>query len=98
MAETPAVKAGMRNACGGCPTTWTGQSRAHCAGCHRTFSTARLFDLHRSASGERGTCLDPEKVTSKDGERLLLFRGGMWCGPEMTEEQKARAFGTGDAA
>lgn len=87
--------------CGGCDATWTGTGRAHCAasGCHRTFAAAALFDLHRSARGEHGSCLDPESIRhGKTGERLMFYRNGMWRGPEMTEEQKAKAFGNGDAA
>lgn len=87
--------------CGGCAARWTGTGRAHCAakGCHRTFSTASLFDQHRSAEGERGSCLDPEELThGKTGARLMFLRDGLWCGPQMSEEVKARLFGSGDAA
>jgi hypothetical protein len=82
--------------CGGCDATWTGTGRAHCSasGCHRTFATAALFDRHRSAAGEHGTCLDPETLVNREsGERLMFHRDGMWRSPEMTEEQKAKAFG-----
>lgn len=80
----------MTISCNGCTERWTAVGAAHCSGCHRTFSTYRLFDLHRSTSGEHGVCLDPASV-KKNGENLLDFRNGMWRGPEMTEEQKARA-------
>jgi len=56
---------------------------AHCSGCHRTFSTANLFDRHRVD----GRCSDPESIISKPrdgsvGERVMFFRDGMWRGPE----------------
>lgn len=100
MAETSQGRAATRHSCGGCPATWTGQSRAHCAapGCHRTFSGASTFDQHRSQTGEHGACTDPATVVnSRTGERLLFERDGIWSGPEMTDEQKAKAFGR-DAA
>lgn len=89
------------NTCGGCDATWTAPRAAHCAamGCHRTFASVALFDSHRSARGAHGSCIDPESVHhGKTGERLMFFRNGMWRGPEMTTEQKAAAFGRGDAA
>jgi hypothetical protein len=51
-----------------CGAWWTGASRAHCGGCHRTFSTVGNFDKHRTADGEHGTCWPPE-------ERGLTARG-----------------------
>ena len=48
-----------------------------------------LFDAHRSADGDHGTCLDPATVVGRHGERRLFFRAGMWRGPELTEEQRA---------
>lgn len=69
--------------CSGCQARWSGAGRAHCSVCHRLFSTASKFDLHRTARGERGGCLDPATVTSRSGDRLLFFRDGMWRGPEM---------------
>ena len=41
---------------------------------------------------EPGLC--PSKVVSP---RLLFERDGIWSGPEMTDEQKAAAFGRGAA-
>lgn len=87
--------------CGGCDHVWTGLGAAHCAarGCHRTFSTTRLFDLHRSTrGGEHGTCADPEKIRNRDGEPTMFFRDGMWRGPEMTDEQKLARFGEPSSA
>lgn len=96
MAETRDARAATRYSCGRCPATWTGQSRAHCSGCHRTFSSVGTFDAHRSAAGGRGECLDPASVTNRAGEQVLFERDGIWSGPEMTDEAKAR-FGR-DAA
>lgn len=79
--------------CSGCDATWTGLGRAHCSKCHRSFSTVPLFDMHRDQRGEHGRCIDPEDVRDSYGYRRLFFRHGMWCGPEMTEEQRARLVG-----
>lgn len=84
----------MAFTCSGCDETWTALAAAHCggsAGCHRTFSGVGLFDLHRSAYGQHGHCLDPETVVHREtGEHLLVFRDGMFRGPAMSEEAKAR--------
>jgi hypothetical protein len=34
-------------ACTGCGQRWYGIDRAHCATCHRTFTTVDFFDRHR---------------------------------------------------
>ena len=39
-----------------CGAKWTGASRAHCAGCHETFSCDKNFDLHRKSSA----CAPPD--------------------------------------
>lgn len=96
--DKPERRAPAPNTCGGCDATWTASLAAHCGCCHRTFASVGLFDHHRSAQGEHGTCLDPESIRhGKTGERLMFYRNGMWRGPEMTEEAKAKAFG-GSAA
>lgn len=77
--------------CNRCRATWAALGAAHCGGCCRMFSTARHFDLHRSARGDHGTCLDPATIINARGERLLFHRNGMWRGPVISEEQKARA-------
>lgn len=69
--------------CGGCPARWTGQSRAHCGACHRTFAGVTYFDQHRRAF----TCVDPAGI---EGMREV---DGIWRGPEMTEEAKLARFG-----
>lgn len=85
--------------CSGCTHTWTAGGAAHCAACHRTYSTPRLFDLHRAArGGEHGSCLDPEQILNGSGERVMFFRNDMWRGPELTEEQKQARFGDRGAA
>lgn len=81
----------MNNTCNGCTAIWTAQNAAHCSVCHHTFSTVPLFDAHRP----RGRCLYPTFVLNTSGERRMFERNGMWRGPEMTEEQKARRFGGG---
>ena len=80
--------------CNGCDRVWTATGAAHCAACHAApFATAGLFDQHRSAAGEHGTCLDPEKILNRrTGERMMFLRNGMWRGPEMTDEQKLARF------
>lgn len=71
-----------------CGESWTALTAAHCAGCHRTFSGAGLFDKHRSARGEHGACLNPADLRHvRTGEPIAFFRDGMWRGPEMTAEQ-----------
>lgn len=82
--------------CGGCDATWTARGAAHCGSCHQLFASVTLFDLHRSQDGEHGTCLDPEALVGRDGERRLFSRAGMWRGPELSPEDRERLWG-GDA-
>ena len=97
---TPTPKTAPPITCSGCTNTWTAGGAAHCAapGCHRLFSTPRLFDLHRSVKGEHGACLDPEEIFNGSGERVMYLRDGMFRGPEMTAEQKLARFGNRSAA
>ncbi|GAA5154318.1 hypothetical protein GCM10023321_25920 [Pseudonocardia eucalypti] len=44
--------------CGGCSATWAGESRAHCARCHRTWDNVDLFDTHL----EEDRCLHPRTL------------------------------------
>lgn len=69
--------------CGVCPARWTGQSRAHCGACHRTFAGVTYFDQHRRAFA----CVDPATIAEM---RLV---DGLWRGPEMSEEAKLARFG-----
>ncbi|WP_456300258.1 FDXHR family putative zinc-binding protein [Saccharopolyspora oryzae] len=80
---------GEQLTCHQCPNTWTGTSRCHCSSCHHTFSGLALFDRHR----RNGRCHHPETLRGQAGERLAHLRGGLWAGPEMTNEQKAEAWG-----
>lgn len=72
----------MKHSCSRCSFTWTGLRIAHCAGCHRTFSTPANFDIHRS----RYRCHDPASITYssesvREGElRLKLGSRGVWIG------------------
>lgn len=94
MTEPRARRASEIASCSGCDATWTAAAAAHCAACHRTFSSVSLFDRHRSISGEHGTCHDPAAMTGRNGEPICEFRDGMWRFPEMPEEAKlARAGG-----
>lgn len=76
--------------CSGCDQVWTATNAAHCGACHRLFATAGLFDKHRSQYGERGACLDPAALI---GHSEMEFRVGMWRGPEMPEDRRARLRG-----
>jgi hypothetical protein len=76
-----------------CDQQWTALGAAHCGECHRTFSSTGLFDKHRYVFGEHGACLDPAEMMNK-GQRAAYFRDGMWRGPELSDEQRARLYGT----
>lgn len=53
----------------GCGAQWRGLGRAHCAGCHRTFSADSAFDAHR----RDGECVDPATaITTKGKPRFQL--------------------------
>ncbi len=79
--------------CGRCGASWSGVSRAHCGGCHRTFSAVSTFDRHRVAVGAHGCCADPATLLDSNGAPLLVLRAGLWSWPEMTAEAKLAAFG-----
>lgn len=83
----------MSASCGRCGHTWTALTACHCSGCCQpghgelsTFSGINLFDRHRSAVGERGMCLNPASIRSKDGQPVMWFRNGMWRGEERDPE------------
>jgi hypothetical protein len=76
--------------CNGCGAVWSGLSACHCSACHRTFAGIGLFDRHRDQHGERGKCVDPATLTKGTP---IVFRDGMWRGPEMDEATKAKRFG-----
>lgn len=41
--------------CARCPNRWDGLNTAHCGSCHETFTTVRVFDMHR----RDGACRSP---------------------------------------
>jgi len=60
---------------GACGKTWTGAGRAHCSGCHETFSTDGVASKHRIGTfGIDRRCAHPATVG-------LVLRGGIWRGP-----------------
>lgn len=73
------------HSCNGCQEMWTGSQAAHCAACHRTFCGLALFDAHRMLNGAHGGCRDP-------GERIAVFRDGMWRTPEMAAPGSDRGW------
>jgi hypothetical protein len=54
--------------CDGCTAEWAGEDRAHCAGCHTTFDSIVLFDVHRDG----GSCLRPQVLG------LVATKNGIW--------------------
>lgn len=85
-AQNRAERVPVTYGCGGCDNRWSGVSRAHCSGCHRTFAAFGLFDRHRRIRGEVGSCLDPETitVTTKAGDvnRVMFLIDGIWSSVE----------------
>lgn len=72
--------------CSGCPSRWSGLSRAHCSGCHLTFTGVTMFDRHRNSDG----CANPVDLG------MVLRAGGIWGAPAMTPEQAAEIWKKGD--
>ena len=72
LAAYPAVVANdvhlFRVRCSGCAAEWAGEDRAHCAGCHVTFDSIVLFDVHRDGGG----CLRPQVLG------LVATKNGIW--------------------
>lgn len=63
---------------GECGKSWSGARRAHCSGCHETFSTDGVADKHRIGTfGVDRRCTDPASVG--------LVRGvdDVWRGPSL---------------
>lgn len=74
--------------CGGCDSRWSGVSRAHCTGCHRTFGGVNLFDRHRRDVRGEGTCVDPATIVGKEsGEREMFETNGIWQSVETPAER-----------
>lgn len=78
--------------CRGCCASWNRTTKtAHCATCHRTFTSPSAFDMHLLTRG----CTDPAEVRTKAGERkfadpkpnkygTLVWRGAGEWKPEET--------------
>jgi hypothetical protein len=45
-----------------CGAWWTGDRRAHCAGCCHTFANDRVALLHRTGEGAERRCLQPQEI------------------------------------
>lgn len=77
--------------CSGCTAEWTGVSRAHCSGCHHTFTGITAFDRHRDAGGDdepHGFCHAPDVCGLVEREQ------GIWGAPAMTRKQIEDAWGS----
>lgn len=61
-----------------CGAKWSGSSRAHCGGCHTTFSGDSAFDRHRRGDDGR-QCLDPDAAGLVPRENRL--GGVIWGHP-----------------
>lgn len=62
---------------------------AHCAACHRTFTSTRAFDTHRVDNG----CVDPGTYLRRDGRRMFAARADATGAPvweHVASAQKAR--------
>jgi hypothetical protein len=81
--------------CSRCDATWTALGYAHCGarGCHQTFSTAGLFDQHRTRVGPHGGCTHPGDLRTSAGAPRMRLIGGVWHGPEIDAESIARRRG-----
>ena len=68
----------MRHSEGTCCTTcgrrWTSPREAHCAVCHRHFTSYAPFDIHllTSRDGETVEHREPATVTTRDGRAKLV--------------------------
>jgi hypothetical protein len=95
--------------CYDCGREWTEAGDAHCAACHRHFSSDSAFDKHqtidhRPCNGHpnsrcvaRSVCRDPAALRKRDGSQPLRLvetdRGMTWSEPEMPPEVVARMKG-----
>lgn len=62
-----------------CGQWWTGNSRAHCPACHKTFSTDSAADKHRIGKfGVDRRCVDPATVGLKPAAKPY---GVLWQHP-----------------
>lgn len=71
--------------CHTCDRTWAGLAEAHCATCHRHFTTASAFDLHRVGPTDDRSCADPATLLKGDGQpklsAVLRGSGDVWGYP-----------------
>ena len=92
MAAYPAVVGNdvhlLRIGCGGCAAEWAGEDRAHCAGCHVSFDSIILFDVHR----EGGGCVRPQVLG------LVATKNGIWGGPSLDTPPCGRLIPDGRGA
>jgi hypothetical protein len=69
---------------GACGRQWTGASRAHCSGCHETFTTYGASDKHRTGTfGVDRRCAHPLAVG------LVQRASGIWGYPAPDPTAKA---------
>ena len=68
-----------------CGATWTGRSRCHCGGCHRTFSSLSSFEHHRVALA----CAEPLSRGMVDRDGIWGLPGG-WDASQLRTRSKAR--------
>lgn len=81
--------------CRRCGLTWMATGLAHCAGCCRSFTSVGLFDRHRVAVLTSGTpCLNPAELMDKGEPAMIRRDDGVWRGPILSEEAKARLKGS----
>lgn len=71
--------------CGGCDRNWTGIAEAHCAACHRHFTTTTAFDKHRQGTDDNRYCADPATLLTSAGKprlsAVLRASGEVWGYP-----------------
>lgn len=80
--------------CRPCGREWTAKQEAHCAGCHRHFSSDSAFDAHISVDQAGSVHHDPATLRKRDGSPRLVpvqsEHGVTWSGPGMTPEAIAK--------
>lgn len=78
----------MSARCAGCGAEWVGLKLAHCATCHRTFTSVDAFDRHRIGSQAARRC---DVSGMRRNRRGHYVRGGR-------ERRAASTWATGDRA
>lgn len=77
-----------------CGAIWKqrGNLTGHCTNYHQTFDGITLFDRHQHTADDGHTiCKNPADMTIK-GQTLDRI-DGVWRGPRMPDDVKARRFG-----